>query len=218
MQAVMSALLQDREQAGRLLSQKLDSYRNNAVVVGIPHGGVCVAFAIAEALSLSLEVLPCRRIKHPADSNKAIGSVSVSEAFIHDFSQCIPQDYIYHQIALLRNALQHEHHQYYRNRRPPSFLYKTVILVDDILEVSDTMLACLRDIKKQKPLKVIVAVPVVTAEAARIIRAEADEFVFLQMETSTRPAKDHFENFPRVDEREVRELLELSRKTVRLFE
>ncbi len=219
MQAVMDSLLQDRAQAGKLLSNKLSNYKNgNAVVVGIPHGGVCVAYSVAEALSLPMEILPCRGIKHPADHKKVIGSVSVNEVLIHDVPQNIPQDYIYHQIELIRSALRYEHHQYYGSSYPSSFLYKTVIVVDDVLHSSDSILACVRGIRKQRPLKIVVAVPVVAAEAARTVQAEVDEFIFLQMESVINSGKDYYENFPNVDARQVKELLEQSRKTVGLYE
>jgi putative phosphoribosyl transferase len=210
---VVHAQLQGRKEAGLLLSRKLSAYRfTNGVVVGIPQGGVCVASVVAEQLSLPLEVMPCREIKHPADTQKYIGSVSGSEVFMHDYSHTIPQDYIAHQILLLKNALQHENAKYYNTFERESFLYKTVILVDDILVSSDAVMACLREIKKQRPLTIVVAVPVVAAEAARVVKAEADDLIFLHMEPSIRSPKDHFVHFPNVDEAKVKELLMTSKR------
>lgn len=215
----MNALLQDREEAGYQLSKTLAAYKNSdAAVVGIPHGGVCVASVIAEALSLPLEIMPCRKIKHPADGGKNIGSVSEDEVFIHDCSHTIPQDYIYHQIVLLQNAISHEVKKYYGSARHQSFRYRTVILVDDILSAADTMMACLRSIRKQRPLKVVVAVPVVAAEAARIVSAEADDIKFIKMEASLDSPHVYFADFPKVDENRVKELFESSRKTVKFYE
>jgi orotate phosphoribosyltransferase-like protein len=73
--------LQNRTEAGVLLSRKLAAYKNSdAVVVGIPHGGVCVASAIADILSLSLEVMPCRKIKNSARTlgGKTHGRISAT--------------------------------------------------------------------------------------------------------------------------------------------
>lgn len=212
---LMSAVMQDREEAGYLLSKKLASFKNtNAIVVGIPHGGVCVASAIADSLSLPLEVMPCRKIKDPGDGSKNIGSVSQDDVFIHDCARTIPQDYISHQIILLRNAISHENRKYYGDDQPASLRYRTVILVDDLLASSDTMMACLRGIKKHIPLKIIVAVPVVSAEAARIVGAEADDMQFLKMEASLASPDEYFADFPKVDDQKVKELLEASRKSV----
>lgn len=212
MQLVVPAILQNREQAGRLLAEKLSLYRNeHAVVVGIPYGGICVAAEVARMLDLTLEVAPCRRIKHPTDSKKSIGSVSDEDVFINESYLDIPQDYISHQVPMLQSAIRHERMQYYGDRKPARLLYKTVILVDDVLKCSDSMVACLRSIRRQKPLKVIVAVPVASAEAARVIRQEADEIVFLKIEQAIASGRDHFSEFPKVDGNTVKELLQASR-------
>jgi putative phosphoribosyl transferase len=207
------ARLRDRAEAGYQLSQLLTEYKNsNGVVVGIPNGGVPVAAAIAEALSLPLEVMPCKTIKHPADAKENIGSVSVDDVFVHDCSHSIPQDYIYHQIVLLRNAISYARRNYYGLFKPQSLQYRPVILVDDFLTKSDKMMACLRSIRKQNPIKIVVAVPIVATEAARVVAAEADDIRFLKMETSPGRADSYFADFSKVDEDTVRWLLEASRK------
>lgn len=192
---------------------KLRRYeKGNAVVVGIPHGGVCVASAIAENLELPLEIMPCRKIRHPTEKAKNIGSVSYTEACIHDCPFDVPQDYIYHQMALLRHAINYQRSFYYEDAEPVSLRYKTVILVDDTLITSDTMIACLREIRKQNPLKIIVAVPVVNTEAARVINEEADDFVFLRMRNDREGLKDHYADFPVIGDEEVRELFKKIKK------
>jgi predicted phosphoribosyltransferase len=219
MQPVIKTLLQNREEAGYLLSKRLAFFKNsNAVVIGIPHGGVCVASVIAKQLSLPLEVMPCRKIKHPGNTSKHIGSVCEDEVYIHDCSRTIPQDYIHHQIVLARNAIAREAEIYSGSRQRVDLRYRPVILVDDILKVSDTMMACLRSMRKQNPLKIVVAVAVASAEAARIVSAQADEVQYLRMDTSPAPAREYFVDFPRVDERRVKELLESSRNTIGMYE
>ncbi|MBL6448767.1 hypothetical protein JMN32_20815 [Fulvivirga sp. 29W222] len=208
MEGYTEILIRDREHAGELLCRKLNTYqKDNAVVVGIPHGGVCVASIIAKKLKLPLEVMPCRKIKHPTDKGKVIGSVCYTEACIHDCPFDVPQDYIYHQMALLRNAINYQQKFYYEGMEPVSLRYKTVILVDDTLIASDTMIACLREIRKQNPLKIIVAVPVVNTEAARIINEEADDLIFLRMGNDKETLKQHYANFPVINDDAVRDIL-----------
>jgi putative phosphoribosyl transferase len=205
--------LQNRNEAGVLLSKKLAAYKNSdAVVAGIPHGGVCVASVIADKLSLRLEVMPCRQVRNPGDSKNSIGSVSADDVFMHDCPYTIPQDYISHQIVLLRNAIAFENKGYYGDSRPASLRHKIVILVDDVLQSSDNVMACLRGIKKQDPLKVIVAAPFVSVEAARILSAEADDVVFLDMKNSIGSASNHFIDFQKIDEIKVKEVLRASRE------
>lgn len=208
MEWTRSIMIKDREQAGNQLSLRLNEYEHShAVVVGIPYGGVCVASAIANNLGLDLEVMPCRKIKHPTERAKYIGSVCQNEACVHTYPNLVPQDYIYHQVALLRHAIQHSYDYYYGGVKPASLKYKTVILVDDVLQSSDTVLACLRGLRKQDPLKIVVAIPVVGAEPARAIRAESDEFIFLQMEPSPRPATEYFTDFRKIDDEKIRSML-----------
>lgn len=203
----------DRELAGRLLSNKLESLIDaNSIVLGIPPGGACVAAEVSEMFSIPLDVISCRPIKHPADAARTIGSVSVKDVLIHDCSHSIPQDYIAHQIAMLRSVVRYEQNRYYGERQPIDVRYKTVILVDDILETSDEVLACVHEIRKQQPLKLIIAAPVVSWEAARTLRDEVDHIIFLRMERTINPREEYFIHFPEITEEKVKQILKSARK------
>lgn len=208
----VNALWYDRREAGYSLSRNLDVYRcSNSVVVGIPRGGVEVASVIAEELHLPLEVMPCRTILNPADSRKNIGSVSEDEVYLHDCAHTIPQDYICHQVTKLRRMIASENRKYHGNDKPVSLTNRSVILVDDVLTCSDTMITCLRSIRKQNPSKIIVAAPIISTEAAIVIEAEADDIIYLKMAPCPESPDAYFVNFPRVDDADVRELLEVSK-------
>lgn len=210
-----SIWIQSREHAGLLLGKKLHAHKNtNAVVVGIPHGGVCVAAALASVLCLPLEVMPCRKIKHPGDRKKNIGSVSIDEVFIHDCPHGVPQNYIYHQILSLRNAIEEEDKYYHADRNRVSLSGKTIILVDDILKSNDTIISCLRSIKKQRPFKVIVAVPVASEDALKMLRLEADHVVCLRVDRFIASGEEYFSAFPKIDQGNVRNLLNTSRQRI----
>lgn len=213
MQYFRGTLIQDREQAGRLLGNRLQLYKNSdAVVVGIPHGGVCVASALAESLDLTLEVMPCRRLKHPVDKGRNIGSVSSGEAWVHDCQYDVPQDYIYHQMAMLRHSIDYENQLYYSNLEQVSLNGRVVILVDDMLQSPDTMLACIRDIKKKSPQRVLVAVPVLGPDAAEAIQPEVDELIFLQMRAGLQSGNEFYLHYDPVDDEKVSQLLARSRR------
>ena len=217
MQNVVDTVLLDREHAGRLLGEKLASYKeSNAIVAGIPNGGVVVAAVIAEVLSLPLTVWPCRRIYDPTDNSRSIGSVCANDIFIRYCSRTIPQDYIYHQIAMLRSAIQNDQKEYYGNCDRNSFLGKTVILVDDLVDSGDSIMACIRGIRKMAPAMVVVAVPVVTPEAVRNVRMHADYVVFLHLDPVIISGNDFFGDFRRIENEEVRELLDRSSIFVKL--
>lgn len=214
MEPAMQKTFQSREEAGLLLSKKLTGLKfTNAVVVGIPRGGVCVAQVIAKELSLPLEVMPCKTIHHPANAKEYIGSVCATDAFIHEEAYRVPQDYIAHQISALQHTLRREQSLYYADAELPSLKYKTVILVDDVMQTSDSILACIRNIRKQQPLKMMVAVPVVSAEAARIIGSEVSEIHFLKMEPHILPGKEYFRHYPAIDNSTVKNILDDFRKS-----
>ncbi|HEX8040690.1 MAG TPA: phosphoribosyltransferase family protein [Chryseosolibacter sp.] len=206
----MKTRLENREQAGLMLSHKLKSYRRtDTVILGIPHGGVLVAAVIASELEVPLQILPCRRIKHPADETRCLGCVCPDEVFTPDLTYGIPQSYISHQVALHRAALRSDHDFYNGDTQATALRGKTVILVDDILKSGESVIACLRSIQKQKPLKVVLAIPVVSVEAAYVVGAMA-ELVFLRMEPAIRSGKDHYVDFPDIDDNRVKQLFEES--------
>jgi predicted phosphoribosyltransferase len=216
--SIQNTLLQSREEAGLILGSKLKEYKNtNAVVVGIPCSGVSVAAAMANYLSLPLDVMTCRRIKHPANENKNLGSVCLTEVYIpycNGNNDSIPQDFIAHQVALLKHANLFEYNFYHDRNLPISLRYKTVIVVDDMLRSGETILVCLHEIRKQKPLKIIVAVPIVGAEAARMVSAEVDDTVFLKMEHEVAPTKNYFMDYHKMDKHQVKGLLEMAKKSL----
>jgi putative phosphoribosyl transferase len=198
----------NRENAGILLAGKLTEFdHTNTVVVGVPHGGVCVAAEVADRIHCPLEVMMCRKIKDPSNESKTIGSVSAGEVLMHDCEHTIPQDYLYFQAIRMRNEIKYETDFYYGDNPSLDLEYKTVILVDDILLSADTLMACIQEIRKRRALHIIVAVPFVETEAARIIQREADEMVFLKMQQHIHSPTEYYKEFADVGEWKVRELL-----------
>ncbi|HEY5749835.1 MAG TPA: phosphoribosyltransferase family protein [Chryseolinea sp.] len=212
MDSVGNNFLQSRGHAGRLLGAKLRAYKNSgAVVVGIPRGGALVAAALSEELQLPFDVMPCRKIKHPGNGTRSIGSVSVQEIVLNPFAHDLPQDYIGHQIAMIRNSLQADDRFYHEEAAPLSLKGKIVILVDESLRTADSVMACLVNVKKQMPFKVIVAVSVATQEVAAAIGRVADEVVFLYTEEDLRHPS--FREFTAAKACDVKALLMKLRRT-----
>ncbi|MEO5603852.1 MAG: phosphoribosyltransferase family protein [Cyclobacteriaceae bacterium] len=207
----------DSRQAGQLLSKKLREFENtDAVVLSIPRDGVIVGSAISEALNLALDVFPCKKLIHPGDSTKRIGAISKDEIFVDDNRTNIPQDYVSHQISLLRNVIRHEYEYYHHTLKALPLKYKTVIIMDDLLKSGNTMRACIRSIKKQKPLRIIVAVAFVSAEAIRAVGVLADQVVFLRMGHEIKSDCEYFTEFLPISESGVKQLLAESRNELQL--
>lgn len=203
--------IQDRKNAGKVLAQKITQSRLvDAVVVGVPTGGVVVAASIAEELGLPLEVMSCKSIQSP-DHTKYLGSVSSDEALFHDRPNNIQQDSLYLQVATLRNEIRHRQEFYYGRDTQLALGSKTVILVDDWVTSPDELAACLLEIRAQRPLSVIIAVPFIDAEAAEVLQSQADELIFLKAQHSIESPLEFYRDFPQTDDWVVRNLLRSSR-------
>lgn len=200
------ALFSDRDQAQQYLARALEAYKNSdAVVVAVPRGGVPVANHIAQELQLPMEVFPCEKIAHPADRSRSIGSVCLNEVVIHDSDRDIPQEYIQYAVQRLRTALRERQRQYAQGDRSINLAGKTAIIVDDWLTTGDTILACLRDIQRQGPERIVVAAPIVTPQALKSVSKEADDVVFVLLDDNMRPSSHRY--FSPVDEEEVLRIL-----------
>ena len=211
---INSEKIQDRQSAGRALAEKIAQLQiADAVVVGVPTGGVVVAASIAEELGLPLEVMSCKTIQNPTDRSKYLGSVGSEETFFHDRPRKIQQDTLNLQVATLRNKIRHQQEFYYGSDAQVVLGSKTVILVDDWVTSSDELVACLLEIRAQRPLQVIVAVPFIEVDAAEMIQSQADKLVFLHSPHAIESPLDFYNNFPRIDDWLVRSLLKRSKET-----
>lgn len=206
--------VQDRQSAGKALAEQIAQLQIvDAVVVGVPTGGVVVAASIAEELGLPLEIMSCNSIQNPTDRSKYVGSVGSNEAFFHDCPRKIQQDSLNLLVATLRNKIRHQQEFYYGSDVPVVLGSRSVILVDDWVTSPDELAACLLEIRAQRPLNVIVAVPFIEAEAAKVIESQADKLVFLRSQNSINSPLDFYDNFPPIDDWVVRSLLKKSRET-----
>lgn len=153
----------DREEAGILLAETLYEYRNrpDVLVLGIPRSGVPVASAVAGTLNVPMALFACRKIPHPANPHRAIGSICADEVVLHD-EEGIPSGVICEQVSRMRHAIQQELAAFTADEK--ILKGKIVILVDDRLKQKDTLSACLRSLRKKEVKKIIVAVPIATHE------------------------------------------------------
>lgn len=200
------AYFQNRKHAAYLLGERLMEFNNtNAVVLAVPGGGIHMGAYLADLLNLPLDVIPCRKIKHPADSHKTIGAVSNDSVVIRDPEHKFPQDYVYHQIQMLQHVIRIQNEHYDIERQQVSLEGRPVILVDDMLRTGDTMLACLKSVSKRHPSKIIVAVPNITPEAARTISDYIEAIIYLTIEPNA--VINLYADFPQIEEEEVLEIL-----------
>lgn len=203
-------ILKDRIEAGMLLSDKLKKYQDsNTVILAVPRGGVPVGYVIAKKLNLPLDIVLSKKIPHPFNKEFAIGAVSL-DSMILDEHPDVPKEYINEEIVRLRRSLDEKYKLYAGNREPLDIKGKNVIIVDDGIATGNTLLASIEMLRKRKPAKIIVAVPVVPEDVVEIFQEKADEFVYILAPRYFRGVGGFYEEFGQVEDVEVIRILKES--------
>ena len=171
----------DRAEAGRVLASKLSAYagRDDVIVLGLPRGGVPVAWEVASTLHVLLDVFVVSKLGTPWNRELAMGAVAERGLQVLDLSivkaLCLSDEAIQEVAAAARKELECRE-ELYRSRRPPLDLAgKTVILVDDGIATGCSILVAIAAIRRRNAARVVVAVPVAPALGCDAIRMEADE-------------------------------------------
>ncbi|AHM61245.1 phosphoribosyl transferase domain-containing protein [Flammeovirgaceae bacterium 311] len=200
-------MFNDRKEAGQALADQLRKYQQeDGVVLAIPRGGVPIGHEIAEALDWPLDVALSKKIGHPTNKEFAIGAVSLNGYVInHDIP--VSRDYIETEIARVRETLRNNYHIYLHGQDPLILTNKTVIITDDGVATGHTLLSVIDLIRKDKPRKLIVAVPVSAREAIRKIEQQADDVVCLIVPNEFRAVGQFYQDFNQVEDQEVADLL-----------
>ncbi|MDI1306737.1 MAG: phosphoribosyltransferase family protein [bacterium] len=203
-------ILKDRIEAGLLLAEKLKTYQNsNSIILAVPRGGVPVGHEIAKKLHLPLDIVLSKKIGHPYNKEFAIGAVSL-DSMIIDEHPGVSNVYIDEEITRLRKLLKEKYQLYMGNREPMDIKGKNVILVDDGIATGNTLLASIKMLRKQKPAKIIVAVPVLPYGTVAIFESNTDEFIYLIASKSFRGVGGFYEEFDQVEDEEVVKILNVA--------
>lgn len=176
-------MFQNRKEAALLLTQKLIQYKNKkkVLILAIPRGGLEVGNIIAKKLHAPLDIILTKKIGYPGEPEAAIGAVSLSGYQVEDrFS--IDSGYIQSQVKEIQALLKKRYAEYLGKRKPYPVKGKIIILVDDGVATGNTILAAIEILRKEKPQKIIVAIPVGPLETVHLLRQKADEVICLQEE------------------------------------
>ena len=210
----------NREEAGKLLASKLMNYKDNkeVVIAAIPRGGVPVGYELTKKLNVSLEIVLSKKIGHPFNKEYAIGAVTLENSILSDAAKEVSPVYIYDETEHVRALLKQRHHLYYGEKKPIDFKDKTVILVDDGIATGNTIISCIQLIQLQKPLKIIVALPVAPNSALRKIREmqEVSEVICLSAPANFQAVGQFYEEFDQVNDNEVIEILKKANEPLSL--
>jgi predicted phosphoribosyltransferase len=177
------ARFRDRREAGRILAQKLSHYANRpeVIVFALPRGGVPVAYEVALALNVPLDIFIVRKLGLPGHEELAIGAIAsggvrvLNEDIIRMLH--IPEAVIEHAAQRELQELQRREKLYRGNRPPPEVSDRIVILVDDGLATGASMRAAIAALRAGHPKRIVVAVPTGAPETCQAFEAEVDEVV-----------------------------------------
>jgi putative phosphoribosyl transferase len=206
----------DRAEAGRMLARLLAAYtdRDEAIVMGLPRGGMPVAFEVARALHLPLDVMVVRKLRAPGQPELAIGAIaSGGISILNEHVAQLIEDTVQLRAELQRQSAElHHRESLYRNDRLPlEIKRRTVILVDDGAATGASMRAAIRAARQCGAARVVAAVPVASSEALRLMRAEADHVVCALEPELFQAVGEWYRDFDQTDDTEVAALLAQSR-------
>lgn len=211
------SLFLNRVEAGRILAEDLNEYRDeHALVLGIPRGGVPVAAEVARAIDGELDVIVARKLGAPGSPEFAIGAVTsnggryLNEATVMEMA--ISDEYL-EQVTKLEMEESHRRETEFREGRPAAEIEgRIVIVVDDGLATGATMRAAVRSVRQSGPAKLVAAVPVGSREACAALESEADEVVCPNQPEVFWAIGGFYQDFEPTSDDEVRRLLAKSRE------
>jgi putative phosphoribosyl transferase len=203
----------NRTEAGRLLAEKLVEYagRDDMIVLGLPRGGVPVAFEVAQRLGAPLDVFIVRKLGVPGFEELAAGAIASGGVRVlnEDVMRAIPyaEEAIEAVTARETAELERREQIYREGRSPPELRGRVVILVDDGLATGATMRAAVKALRQRGAAKIVVAVPVGPPDTCREIEQEADETICLSTPPFFQAVGQYYEDFSQTSDEDVRELL-----------
>ena len=215
----MRTRFSDRREAGRRLAALLRPLAEepDVIVLGLPRGGVPVAYEVAEALGAPLDVFVVRKLGVPGHEEYAMGAIASGGIRVlnHEVVRQlqIPTTAVEAVERDERRELERRERLYRDDRPAPSLQGRTVVLVDDGLATGSTMLAAVQAVRTQRPRRIVVAAPVASHEAHDALRREADDCVCVSTPDPFYGVGLWYLNFKQTTDEEVQQLLAAARAT-----
>lgn len=201
----------DRQEAGQRLGERLTrlSLPGPRCVLALPRGGVPVGVEVARALEAPLEVLLVRKIGVPSQPELAVAAVVegdppdtvIDHAIAHRYR--VPRQYIEAQATRALEEIARRCALYRHGLTLPALTGQTVVVVDDGIATGTTMQATLKALRKRRPARLVLAVPVAPPEAVKLLDTEVDTLVCLLQPPGFQAVGDHYLDFHQLGDDEV---------------
>ncbi len=209
-------IFDNREDAGQRLAKELAEFanRNDSLVLGIPRGGVTVAFEIAQSLHIPLDIFLSHKLGVPGQEELAFGAIAAGGGrFLEQHviqAEGISADQIERVTADVARMLDRRAALYRGNRPPLQVTGQTVILVDDGIATGASMFAAVSALREMRPVTLIVAAPVAPASTYAWLRRIVDRLVCLHVPQDFYSVGQFYRNFSQVADEQVVALLQRS--------
>jgi predicted phosphoribosyltransferase len=207
----------DREEAAKLLAEKLSEYRGqDPLILAIPRGAVPMGAVLSEALQGELDVALVHKIGAPDNPEFAIGAVSEEgEIYIPPYAESLhyPAAVLEKEAKRQMEVLAQRRKLYTPYRKAHDLDKRIVILVDDGIATGSTVMAAIRQARHQGPLKIIVATAAIPPDVMETLGHEADRVVALTVRSDFGAVGEFFEDFSQVTDEEVIRILKNQTRT-----
>jgi putative phosphoribosyl transferase len=213
-------MFRNREEAGRMLADKLSQYRNDptALLLALPRGGVAVGYQLSLALHLPLDLFITRKIGAPGNPEYAIGAVAETGSLYLNQEAVSSFGLSRHELDRLIHVQEKEIARrkdlYRQGRSLPQVTGRTVLLVDDGIATGSTFMASALAIRSLQPRRLVGVIPVGPPSTIREVRAHVDELVVLKTPDPFEAVGNFFMDFTQVEDRDVVEYLNLAEEAM----
>ncbi|MBE0418083.1 MAG: phosphoribosyltransferase [Coriobacteriia bacterium] len=202
-------MYRDRHDAGRQLAEELVRFTGNedAVVLGIPRGGVIVGGEIARRLDLALDVVIASKIGAPHNPEYAVGAVDADGRVTPNPDAGYDSAELEHLARPVRDRVRRRIELYRGGEEPLDLEGATAIVVDDGIATGLTALAAVRYVRAQGVERIVLAVPVIAASTVPVLESHIDELVALERPPYFMAVGQFYRHFAQVSDDEVLEVL-----------
>jgi predicted phosphoribosyltransferase/dienelactone hydrolase len=204
----------DRSAAGRFLAQALRPYKAaKPLILALPRGGVPVASEVARELGADLDLLLVRKLGAPGQPELGIGAVidgEQPEIVLNDDivrRLALPAGYVHGEADRQVREIERRRREYLGDAPPLPIEGRTVIVVDDGVATGGTVRASLRALRKKRPARLILAIPVAPRETLPSLANECDEIVCLATPEPFYAVGAHYADFTQTSDEDVKQLL-----------
>ena len=201
-------MFEDRVDAGRRLAEALlGRFGPDALVLGVPRGGVVVAVEVADMLGLELDVVIVRKIGAPGNPEYAIGALDEEGRVLGAHTALADDGYIRRAAEQGRAEIARRLVEYRGNLPAPRISGREVVIVDDGIATGFTLRAAIESVRGRGAARVVVAAPVAAPGAAADMRAAADEVIVLDEPDGFRAVGQFYRVFDQTSDAEVVRIL-----------